>query len=161
MNSFQLPYAQTISVPYVARDASIHRAIRLSMDTDHKTRINRIGQLIQSASTRGLTWKELSDMTGLHHGQVSGILSKLHDEGVIFALKIMRDRCHPYCHKMWSHYFDDQDRVDRPATTKAKRNRELLDQCRGLAKVLQHEDSSTIAFQIALSELISLLIHED
>lgn len=130
------------------------------MDTDHKTRINRIGQLIQSASTRGLTWKELSEMTGLHHGQVSGILSKLHEEGVIFALKIMRDRCHPYCHRMWTHYFDDEARVDRPATTKAKRNRELLDQCRSLAKVLQHEGFDTIASQIALSELITLLTNE-
>jgi predicted transcriptional regulator len=44
----------------------------------------------------GLTWKELSQITGLHHGTASGVLSVLHKTGRIARLKESRDGCKVY-----------------------------------------------------------------
>jgi predicted nucleic acid-binding Zn ribbon protein len=44
----------------------------------------------------GLTWKELSEITGLHHGTASGVLSVLHKSGRIARLKESRDGCKVY-----------------------------------------------------------------
>jgi hypothetical protein len=44
----------------------------------------------------GLTWKELADTMGWHHGQASGVLSVLHKEGRISCLMDKRHKCHVY-----------------------------------------------------------------
>ena len=44
----------------------------------------------------GITWKELSEITGLHHGTASGVLSVLHKAGRIARLKESRDGCKVY-----------------------------------------------------------------
>lgn len=45
---------------------------------------------------RGVTWKELADRFGWHHGQASGILSNLHKAGRIARLTERRHRCYVY-----------------------------------------------------------------
>lgn len=44
----------------------------------------------------GMTWRELADLTGWHHGTASGALSVLHKEGRIARLSIKRQRCKVY-----------------------------------------------------------------
>ena len=44
----------------------------------------------------GTTWKEISDLSTLHHGTVSGALSALHKEGKISRLLEKRNRCRVY-----------------------------------------------------------------
>lgn len=45
---------------------------------------------------QGLTWRELADLSGMHHGQASGVLSNLHAAGLVARLAERRDRSHPY-----------------------------------------------------------------
>jgi hypothetical protein len=45
---------------------------------------------------RGSTWKEIADISTLHHGKVSGALSVLHKEGKISRLLESRNRCRVY-----------------------------------------------------------------
>jgi hypothetical protein len=53
--------------------------------------------LLKQYSKYGLTWKELSEKTGMHHGTASGVLSVLHKSGVIIRGKgLVRNRCKLY-----------------------------------------------------------------
>jgi hypothetical protein len=52
--------------------------------------------LLFDSGVLGMTWKELSDQTGWHHGSASGVLSVLHKEGLIVRLKEKRNRCAIY-----------------------------------------------------------------
>lgn len=67
-------------------------------DTDDTT--NRRQQitldLLGDAGTKGLTWGELSDIRGYHHGQASGVLSNLHKAGKIARLTERRGRSFVY-----------------------------------------------------------------
>ena len=45
---------------------------------------------LDTAGHIGLTWRELSSSTGLHHGQVTGVLSTLHKAGHIARLALVR-----------------------------------------------------------------------
>lgn len=48
------------------------------------------------AGQQGLTWKELAEQTGLHHGSASGVLSVLHLAGKVARLHESRNRCKVY-----------------------------------------------------------------
>lgn len=53
--------------------------------------------LLKQSSVTGLTWKELSQATGMHHGTASGVLSVLHKSGAILRGKgLTRNRCKIY-----------------------------------------------------------------
>jgi DNA-binding MarR family transcriptional regulator len=80
-----LPYAGTSG--WSGSDTSEERA--RTADTDGTTP-RRQGQALASlrlAGGRGLTWKELADARGWHHGTASGVLSVLHKEGRIVRLR--------------------------------------------------------------------------
>ena len=47
----------------------------------------------------GVTWKELADSQGWHHGTASGILSVLHQSGAIVRTIKRRNRCKVYVHQ--------------------------------------------------------------
>ena len=47
----------------------------------------------------GVTWKELADSQGWHHGTASGILSVLHQSGAIVRAIKARNRCKIYVHQ--------------------------------------------------------------
>ncbi len=93
-NQPELPYNGTSG--HSGTDTSRQRA--LSADRSGKTAL-RQAQALNLLSQRdmfGLTWKELSQITGLHHGTASGVLSVLHKTGRIARLKESRDGCKVY-----------------------------------------------------------------
>lgn len=110
----------TTNAPYVAAsDTSRERATREDRNGITKDRRDHLLQLLYEAGTAGLTWKDAADLTGLHHGQVSGALSKLHENGDVFQLKITRYGCHPYLVAAFKDDFYDYERNDEPVKTKA------------------------------------------
>ena len=54
---------------------------------------------LKLAGTNGMTWKELADGTGWHHGTASGVLSVLHKSGAIVRTIKVRNRCKIYVHQ--------------------------------------------------------------
>jgi hypothetical protein len=52
--------------------------------------------LLRRAGIDGLTWRELSEQTGWHHGTASGALSVLHKDGQIARLVEKREKCQIY-----------------------------------------------------------------
>lgn len=48
-------------------------------------------EALREAGERGLTWRELGDMFGLHHGQASSALSNLHRTGGAVRLQERRE----------------------------------------------------------------------
>ena len=65
---------------------------------------------LNDAETDGLTWKELADINGWHHGQASGVLSTLHKANLVCRLTQRRNRCAVYV--LWS-YQDGRDYAAR------------------------------------------------
>lgn len=51
---------------------------------------------LRIAAETGLTWHELAEHTGWHHGQASGVLSSLHQGHQITRLAEVRNRCKVY-----------------------------------------------------------------
>lgn len=69
-------------------------------DASGKTaeRQHTVRVLLREAGERGLTYTELGEATGWHHGQSSSALSTLHKAGVIARLLEKRGRCRIYVH---------------------------------------------------------------
>jgi len=94
LNQPELPYSGTSG--HSGTDTSKVRA--LNADRSGKTAL-RQAQALNILSQRrllGMTWKELSEITGLHHGTASGVLSVLHKTGRIARLKESRNGCKVY-----------------------------------------------------------------
>lgn len=51
---------------------------------------------LEGAGDNGMTWRELADALGLHHGGASGVLSVLHKSGRISRLSLTRLHCKVY-----------------------------------------------------------------
>lgn len=108
------------NAPYVAAsDTSRARATHEDATGKTNARRQQVLDLIIETGTVGLTWKEAADLTGLHHGQVSSVLTKLHELGDVFQLKITRYGCHPYLAVAYKDDFYDYERNDEPVKTKA------------------------------------------
>jgi len=75
-----------------------------------------IFELLDRRGRRGITWKELSDLTATHHGSASGALSVLHKAGRISRLKETRNDCKVYVMNSW---------VDNRETEEHRGNRVL------------------------------------
>lgn len=112
---------------FVNRPASRDRAEHESRSGIWSNRKALILSEIMKAGSRGMTWRDLWKIfPNLHHGQISGVLSKLHQEGKIFALRSKRDdRCHPYIDESFRHFFDVRDRFDHPIKTQTSRDAEI------------------------------------
>ena len=90
-----LPYAEsdgTATAGHAGSDTSRERAVREARDGTVSARQARTVRLLAASGARGLTWKDLSEATGWHHGQSSGVLSTLHKSGAIVRLALRRDR---------------------------------------------------------------------
>lgn len=88
-----LPYIDADGIAttgHVAAGPSRERAQREAEDGTAAARQRSILGMLKEAGSIGLTWKEIADKTGQHHGQVSGALSAMHKEGQIVALKMDR-----------------------------------------------------------------------
>lgn len=88
------PYAG--SSGWSGSQTSQDRAIQEDRDGTTKGRQNLTLRMINASKTYGMTWKELADETGWHHGQASGVLSVLHKEGLIERLTERRNKCAVY-----------------------------------------------------------------
>lgn len=88
------PYAGTSG--WSGSAASRDRAINEDNDGTTKSRQKEAWRYILASKDYGMTWKELADMTGWHHGQASGVLSVLHKEGLIERLTERRGKCSIY-----------------------------------------------------------------
>jgi hypothetical protein len=55
--------------------------------------------LLKHMGKLGLTWKELANETGWHHGTASGVLSVLHTSGAIVRTYTIRNKCKVYVHQ--------------------------------------------------------------
>ena len=77
-------------------DTSKDRAERADSDgTTRSTQNQTVGHLYLERE-RGMTWREIAEITGWHHGTVSGALSVLHKAGKICRLLEKRNRCRVY-----------------------------------------------------------------
>jgi len=88
------PYAGTSG--WKGSEASRDRAVEDDADGTTSKRQKQTLVALGAAGIRGLTWKDLSEITGWHHGQSSGCLSVLHLEGMVARLKERRNRCSIY-----------------------------------------------------------------
>lgn len=89
-----LPYAGTSG--WSGSEASRDRALENdSMGRTTKRQAETMLELLK-AKEKGLTWLELGEIKGWHHGTASGVLSVLHKIDGIVRLKEKRNRCSVY-----------------------------------------------------------------
>jgi len=89
-----LPYAGTSG--WSGTDTSKERAVQEDKNGTTGLRQRQTITHVRHQEVRGLTWKELSEITNWHHGQASGALSILHKEGLIARLVERRNKCTIY-----------------------------------------------------------------
>ena len=95
----QLPYEEadgTATAGWSGSDTSHERATREAADGTASARQRRALLHLRRFDSVGVTWRELADMEGWHHGQSSGVLSVLHKTGRIARLKERRQRSQVY-----------------------------------------------------------------
>jgi hypothetical protein len=88
------PYAGTSG--WSGSDTSRERAIEQDRNGTTGLRQSQTLLHVRHQAERGLTWKELSEITNWHHGSSSGALSVLHKAGVLVRLTERRNRCAIY-----------------------------------------------------------------
>lgn len=120
-----MPYAGTAG--FVDQPASKERAKREKATGKSVLRARQILRTL-SEHPAGLTYQQVGDLLNLHHGQSSGALSILHQNGVVFMLHKKINRCHVYVHSDLRHKYEDTERIDEPASTVAGRRRKELEQ---------------------------------
>jgi DNA-binding MarR family transcriptional regulator len=89
-----LPYNGTSG--WSGSDTSEARASQADADGTTSRRQQEALRLVRTAGEHGVTWQELAQRMGLHHGSASGVLSGLHKAGVITRLTEQRNRCQVY-----------------------------------------------------------------
>lgn len=77
-------------------DASHERAVNDQKTGKARQHREQTVSVLAEQAGRGLTYQELGDLFGWHHGQSSGVLSVLHKERRIARLQDRRNRCHIY-----------------------------------------------------------------
>lgn len=77
-------------------DTSRERAEREDAGDVSAMREGQAIAFLAKRGTRGATWKDLAEAHGWHHGQASGVLSRLHKAGVISRLVEVDRRCKVY-----------------------------------------------------------------
>lgn len=90
------PGGEEFTAGHSGSDTSRERA---EHERDTGTLAERARQAItylDAMGQRGLTVVDLREVTGLHHGQASSVLSVLHKAGKIARLAERRDRCQVY-----------------------------------------------------------------
>lgn len=109
----ELPYAGTSG--WSGSDTSRDRAAFDDASGRTTERQNEVIWALLAEGRWGLTWRELADDKGWHHGQASGVLSVLHKTGHIVRLRERRNRCAVYVMPL---YVDDRDTAPYAANKK-------------------------------------------
>ena len=94
LNQPELPYNGTSG--HSGTNTSQERALHADRSGKTALRQAQALNLLSQREMAGLTWKEFSEITGLHHGTASGVLSVLHKTGRIARLKETRNGCKVY-----------------------------------------------------------------
>jgi hypothetical protein len=89
-----LPYAGTSG--WSGSDTSRKRAEEADSGGTTRDRQDETIRILKSRGPVGATWRELSLITGWHHGTASGVLSVLHKAGRISRLTMSRESCKVY-----------------------------------------------------------------
>jgi len=105
-----LPYAGTSG--YSGTDTSERRARVEDTDGTTTARQSETLRRLKAAGSDGMTWHDLADALGWHHGQASGVLSVLHRAGLIARLSASRNRCKIYVLPL----FVDGRPIEEPST---------------------------------------------
>jgi predicted nucleic acid-binding Zn ribbon protein len=92
--NLELPYAGTSG--FSGSDTSRQRAVTADRNGTTKNRQYQTLRYLQDAGATGLTWSELAELTNLHHGSASGVLSVLHLARRIERLSLTRGRSKVY-----------------------------------------------------------------
>ena len=91
------PYKGTAG--WSGTDTSKARAINNITSKQEENNQARALSYLKLAGVNGMTWKELAEGTGWHHGTASGVLSVLHQSGAIVRAIKARNRCKIYVHQ--------------------------------------------------------------
>lgn len=118
-----LPYGGTSG--WSGSDTSKERAEQMDSTGTTKSNQSTTMQLLDRAKDVGLTWFELSEATGWHHGTASGALSVLHKAGQISRLKVRRKRSSVY---VLNHYINDRDTEQHKPNVSARMLIDILTQ---------------------------------
>lgn len=86
----------TFTTGHSGTDTSRERAIQERESGAVARRQAGLTARLQVRGERGITVKELRDVTEMHHGQASALLSNMHQAGLLAMLEEKRDRCHVY-----------------------------------------------------------------
>jgi hypothetical protein len=137
---------------YVNRPASKERALRQKENGILSDQAKRVLDLLSYAGGDGMTWRELGDALDLHHGQISGLLSNMHQKGMVFSLVQIRDKCHPYIHKDFRPFYEVEQVYDRPARTSKVADKQTVTDLMQAIRRCQDENYNFYSVQ-ALNEL--------
>lgn len=99
MNDTSLPYPDRRagrSSGWTGSDTSRERAEHADATGTTGARQADAERRLGRARYHGMTWRELAEATGMHHGQASGVLSNLHHDGRVLRLTLTRERCGVY-----------------------------------------------------------------
>lgn len=107
-----LPYAGTSG--HSGSDTSERRARTEDSNGTTTARQSETLRRLADAGSHGMTWHDLADLAGWHHGQASGVLSVLHRSGLIARLTISRNRCKVYVLPMFVNGRDVEEPSTRP-----------------------------------------------
>lgn len=94
LNQPLLPYAGTSG--WSGSETSRQRAREQDSSGATLSRQKIVLELLDGCGAAGMTWKELAEQTGWHHGSASGVLSVLHKGDLIERLLTKRNRCAIY-----------------------------------------------------------------
>lgn len=95
-----LPYNN--SSGWSGSEASKERAEEADSSGKTRDRQTQALQFITDRQEEGVTWYELAEFLGIHHGIASGVLSNLHKAGLIERLVDKRGKSHIYVHPAYT-----------------------------------------------------------
>jgi hypothetical protein len=121
-----LPYDGTGG--HAGSEASRLRAEAEAEDGTLADRQALILDYLDRTGAGGATWATTGQALSLHHGQVSGALSNLHQAGAVFMLRKRSNRSHPYIHAKYRAFYTDAEVHDSPKTTKTGQRRVRLEE---------------------------------
>lgn len=108
-----LPFAGTSG--WSGSDTSRERAVTQDKDGTTKNRQTLTLRILwEKSKYDGITWSELSEATGWHHGTSSGVLSVLHKGGFIVRLRERRNKCAVYVSPVFT---NGRERSERKVKT--------------------------------------------
>lgn len=124
------------------QSASRERAIREAGDGTLSKRLQDVMDFAYRAGTIGITFKDVDEHIGTHHGQSSGALSNLHKQCKLFRLtEYRRDKCSVYIHPHHASRFTEAEYDRLPSETKTeKRLRQMAEMTLQIAMLEEEND---------------------